>query len=415
MKKTCFGNNKVIKNIFSLLSLRGMEYIVAFVTLPYLLRVLGPEKYGAINFAQVVINYGVLVVDYGFNLTAPRDIAKATENNIAHHFMSIIISKLLLFIICLSAGVLLLVVFNNDLDYKLLACTIPIMLGNVIFPVWYFQGIQDMRFITIFNLMARIISVIGIFVFVNTKEDYYLAALLQSVVPLLAGSIALPMLWIDRPYLFCKVSIEQVKNKLLDGWDIFISTLFINLYTNSNILILGIMTNDTVVGYYAAANKLIEAVKGLMTPVSNAIFPHVTVLFGESKEAAQRFLCRILHLMGMVTFVISLCVCIFAEQIVAIVMGNSYGESIILLRVISFLPFIICLSNIFGIQTMVAFGMQGTFSRILMASAALNLILIVPMIYMFSSMGIAITVVIVETFVAVTMYVVLLNNHIVLK
>ena len=272
-----------------------------------------------------------------------------------------------------------------------------------------------MRFITIFNLVARIISVAGVFIFVNSEQDYCLAALLQSVVPMLAGGIALPMLWVTHPELFCKVSVKQVKEKILDGWQIFISTLFINLYTNSNIFVLGLMTNDTVVGYYSAASKLIEAVKGMMAPISNAIFPHVTVLFSESKEKAIRFLCKVLHIMGGITFIISISVCVFAKEIVAIIMGDAYSDSIVLLRVISFLPFIICLSNIFGVQTMVAVGMQNIFSRILMFSAFINVILIIPMIQMWSSLGLAITVTIVETFVTVTMYVVLLKNNIVLK
>ena len=78
-----------------------------------------------------------------------------------------------------------------------------------------------------------------------------------------------------------------------------------------------------------------------------------------------------------------------------------------LLRIISFLPFIIGLSNIFGIQTMVAFGMQRLFSRILMASAAVNFLLVFPLVWAWQEIGMAITVVCVETFVTVTMYIAL--------
>ena len=78
--------NKLAGNIISLFTLKGAEYIISFITLPYLLRVLGPEKYGAIAFVQVIINYGVLLVDYGFNLTAPRDIARVEASDRPRHF-----------------------------------------------------------------------------------------------------------------------------------------------------------------------------------------------------------------------------------------------------------------------------------------------------------------------------------------
>lgn len=407
--------SKLAGNIISLFTLKGAEYIISFLTLPYLLRVLGPEKYGAITFAQVIMNYGILLVDYGFNLTAPRDIAKSDKGEVSRHFAAIMGAKAMLFLPILLSGGVLLAVFQDRLDTWLIFCVLPALLGNILFPIWYFQGIQQMKFITVFNLLARTVSVILIFSLVQTAEDYRLAALLQAVTPLLAGLLSLIVLWQRSRELFRLPAWQDIVSKFKDGWDIFISTLFINLYTNSNIFILGILTNDTVVGYYSAASKLIEAVKGLLAPISNAIFPHVSVLFKESKTKAIAFLCKVLHVIGGSSLAISLLVFVFAEPIVALIMGSSYQESVRILRVISFLPCIIGLSNIFGIQTMVAFGMQRIFSRILMISAAVNFVLVFPLVLLWQGVGLAITVVIVECFVTGTMYITLRKNNIILK
>lgn len=403
-------NNKLAGNIISLFTLKGAEYIISFITFPYLLRVLGPEKYGAIAFVQVIINYGVLLVDYGFNLTAPRDIARVEASDRPRHFSAIMGAKIAILTIILLIGMLIFSTIQTTIDMYLLVCMLPMLIGNVIFPIWYFQGIQQMKF----NIMARIVSVSGIFILVQSREDYLWAAFLQSFTPLLAGIIAMFVLLKQNPSLFCLPSLVDIKEKLYDGWDIFISTLFINLYTNSNIFILGLMTNDIVVGYYAAASKLVDAVKGLFSPISNAIFPHVSVLFKESKEKAVNFLCSVLRIIGGLSFTISLLVFVFAEQIAGIVMGQGYEESIFILQIISFLPFIIGLSNIFGIQTMVAMGMKRVFSRILMLSALLNFILVFPFVYMWQGIGLAMTVVIVECFVTITMYIALRKNNIVL-
>lgn len=391
----------------SLFTLKGAEYIISFITLPYLLRVLGPDKFGAIAFAQTIMNYGNLFVDYGFNLTAPRDIAKCDKTDIPQNFAAFYGAKIVLLMPILFIGAILILLFKDYLDLRLMLCVLPALLGNVLFPVWYFQGIQEMRFITIFNLIARTASVIAIFAFVNQQADYCLAAFLQSITPVLAGIISLLVLYRKTPANFLIPSWSDIKMKLKDGWDIFISTVFISLYTNSNVFILGIMTNDTIVGYYAAANKLIMAVNGLMGPISSAIFPHVSALFKESQEQAILFLRKTVRYIGGLSFMASLGTFILAEPIVHIIMGSAYEESILILRILSFFPFVVALSNIFGVQTMVTFGMQNIFSRILMFSALLNFALIFPLIHFWQGIGLSITVMIVEGFVTIVMYVTL--------
>lgn len=391
----------------SLFTLKGAEYIISFITLPYLLRVLGPEKFGAIAFAQTIINYGNLFVDYGFNLTAPRDIAKCEKSDIPKNFAAFYGAKIVLLVPILVIGASLIFLFRDSLDLVLMLCVLPALIGNVIFPIWYFQGIQEMRFITIFNLIARTASVVAIFVFVQEQSDYCMAAFLQSITPVIAGVISLWVLYRKTPEIFSIPSWQDIKNKFKEGWDIFISTVFISLYTNSNVFILGIMTNDTIVGYYSAANKLIMAVNGLMGPISSAIFPHISALFKESKEKAIAFLRKTVRYIGGLSLAASLGTFILAEPIVHIIMGGSYEESILILRILSFFPFVVAMSNIFGVQTMVTFGMQNIFSRILMLSALLNFILIFPLIYLWQGIGLSITVMIVESFVTITMYVIL--------
>ena len=391
----------------SLFTLKGAEYIISFITLPYLLRVLGPEKFGAIAFAQTIINYGNLFVDYGFNLTAPRDIAKCEKSDIPKNFAAFYGAKIVLLVPILVIGASLIFLFRNSLDLVLMLCVLPALIGNVVFPIWYFQGIQEMRFITIFNLIARTASVVAIFVFVREQSDYCMAAFLQSITPVIAGVISLWVLYRKTPEIFSIPSWQDIKNKFKEGWDIFISTVFISLYTNSNVFILGIMTNDTIVGYYSAANKLIMAVNGLMGPISSAIFPHISALFKESKEKAIAFLRKTVRYIGGLSLAASLGTFILAEPIVHIIMGSSYEESILILRILSFFPFVVAMSNIFGVQTMVTFGMQNIFSRILMLSALLNFVLIFPLIYLWQGIGLSITVMIVESFVTITMYVIL--------
>lgn len=126
------------------------------------------------------------------------------------------------------------------------------------------------------------------------------------------------------------------------------------------------------------------------------------------------FLRKVVVVFGGGTFALSLFIILFADWIVRILLGNVYEQSILLLRIMAFLPFLIALSNVFGIQTMLTFGMQRDFSRIIMIAAVFNTCLVLPMIYFFEGLGVCISITLTECFVTVAMWYILRKNHIIL-
>ena len=135
--------NKLVENITSLITLKGMEYILNFILFPYLVRILGVERFGAIVFMQGIVQYGIILVDYGFNLTGPRDIARAIEKkDIANIFSNIMMSKLLIFlcVTCLSfLGIELMHLMGCAFDSYLYWSVYLLVLGNLIFPICFFK------------------------------------------------------------------------------------------------------------------------------------------------------------------------------------------------------------------------------------------------------------------------------------
>ena len=96
---------RLLKNILSMVSLRGAEFLIGLVLLPYLVRVLGVDRFGALVFVQGVVRYGTVLVEYGFNLTGPRNVAQASSREeTARVFSSIITCKLLIFFIYNVSG-----------------------------------------------------------------------------------------------------------------------------------------------------------------------------------------------------------------------------------------------------------------------------------------------------------------------
>ncbi len=397
--------NKLVENITSLISLKGAEYILNFILFPYLVRVLGVERFGAIAFMQGIVQYGIILVDYGFNLTGPRDIARAkTKDEIGNIFSDIMASKGIIFF-CITIISFVFIEILNSLDYSfdsnLYWAVYLLVVGNLVFPVWFFQGIQQMRYITIFNILARSITVVLVFTFVDSPEDYIFAAIFQSATLLLAGCFSMGVLTRKFSYVFVRPTVSGVKKTFIDGWHIFLSTIAINIYTTTNTVILGVLTNNTVVGYFSVANKLIDCVKGVMFTLNQAVYPYISNKMKTGKDEALLFVKKYFVFYSGLTLVGGIILFFAAPFIVRLLFGAGYDESTWILRLMSALPFVISVSNVFGIQVMLNFGYQKMFSSIVLSAALLDFCLVIPLTQYLQGYGVAITMIIVESLVAV--------------
>lgn len=394
----------LLENIAALFSIRMFEYALSLVTIPYLVRVLGPGHFGALALAQGIVQYGVLLTDYGFNLTGPKNIAVSDCNAARTRVFSAIMGgKGLLCCLVTVAFFTLWLFADMRGEAKLYASVYLLVVGNVLFPVWFFQGVQKMRYITLANLAARLFTTAGIFVFVETQEDYVVAALLQSLAPVVAGLVAWTILYREYRYLFVCPKWAAVTAALKEGWRIFLSTVAINAYTASNVVILGLLTDTVAVGYFSAAQKIVGCVTGLLAPVSQAVYPHVSRLAAESREETLRFLRKYIALLGGGNFLIGLLLCGGAPWIVKWLLGSDYGPSVAILRLLAWLPFVIAFSNTFGIQIMLPFNMQKCLSQVVMQASLVNLCLVVPLAYIWHGKGVALAMLFTETFVSAAM------------
>ena len=407
--------SRLLENILSLVTIRGLEYFISFVTLPYLVRVLGPNFFGDIVFAQAIIAYVGLITAYGFNMTAPRDIAQLNSlEERGRLFGAVFGAKLCLLIICsiFFIGIGLFITQWKVLDWPLYTIAYISIIGEVFFPVWFFQGVQRMRYITYANIAARTITTLGIFWLVRSPHDYLLAVFFQSIVPFLASIVAWIILYREYSEVFCMPEPIAVCHVLSKGWDIFIASLAINIYTSSTVVILGLVSNNMIVGYFSAASKMINAVTQLLSPISQAIYPYVSNLAARSKHDVINFIRKLIILLGGAMGAISLLLFIFSEHIVILVLGDKFFPAIIYIKIMAFLPFIIALSNLFGMQTMMVFGMQKIFRTILLGAACLHLFGIIPLCLMFNGSGAAVMTLLTELFVTVAMGIVLKRRHI---
>ncbi len=390
---------KLFENFLSLSFLQAANYLFPLITLPYLVRVLGPEKYGLISFAQAFIGYFQILTDYGFNLSATREISIHRENRekVSEIFSSVMLIKSFLLLVSFLIMSIIIFFFGKfRQDWLIYYLTFGVVLGQTLFPVWFFQGMERMKYITFLNIIAKLIFTISIFVFIRRESDYLYVPLLNSLGFIVAGILALRIVFRDFWIKFKLPGLDSIKHHLKEGWYIFISMVAISAYTVSNTFILGLFTNNTIVGYYSAAERIIKAILGLLAPISQTIYPHISKLVNESKEASIRFIRKMILLIGCLSFVLSLLIFIFADFIVKIILGSQYTESIVILRILAFLPFIVGLSNLFAVQGIMAYGNYSIIPRLTFAGAFTNITLVLLLVNSLEAIGVALSVVIAE-------------------
>lgn len=410
---------QLIENIFSMLTLRGMEYILSFLLVPYLLRTLGPTKYGSIAFMQGVIAYFTLVVNYGFNITAPKDIALAKEEALPRIFSSYFWATFFLCFFCsivFGLGYLIFhIFFQVVLDFPLFFACYMTVIGCVVFPIWFFQGVQKMRYITILNLFGRFITMGLLFYVIRSPKDYVIAAFLQSCTTVFAGTLSWHIIYKCWPGILRRPVKRDIFAVYRKGWPIFLSSLAVNLYTSSDVVFLGILTNSTIVGYYSGAEKLINCIRRGIGAVSDAIYPYITQKFKDSKEKAYQFLRKQLMIYIIGGILSGLFIIFISPLTIPWLLGEKYIPSIGPLQIMAFMPLMVAVSTVFGYETMIPLGLQKIYSRILIAASGVNLTLIVPAILLKETTGIAVCVLITETFITIVMGIYLWNKRILLR
>ncbi len=395
---------RLAENFVSLSFLQVANYVLPLITFPYLVRVLGPEKFGLISFASAFIGYFVIFSDYGFNYSATREISvnREDEEKISEIFSAVMAVKIILGIVSLI--ILLLILFfipKFRSDWIVYLFAFGAVVGSILFPVWFFQGMEKMKDVTFLNILGKVIFTACIFVFIKKESDYLYVPLIGFVGSLATGCASLWVVFRSFGLKLKPPAVESIKHQLKEGWHIFVSSMAITLYTTSNVFILGLFTNNTTVGYYSAAEKIIKAMQGLFGPISGTVYPYMSKLASESKEKALTFIRKLVVIVGIGSFTVSLLIFIFAPSIAYLVLGRQYEESIIVLRILAFLPFIVGLSNIFAVQGLYVFKLQRIVSKFVITLATFHLFLSTILVYFYSLVGITVAVILTETFITI--------------
>jgi len=276
-------------------------------------------------------------------------------------------------------------------DWQLFYLTFGVVIGQSMFPVWYFQGIEKMHITALVNIVPKIIFTISIFIFVTSAEDYLYVPLINSLGFLLAGVVSLWLAIGRFKVSFVLPSFEQIGYQLKEGWHIFLGSISSNFSMLNITFFLGILTNPTMVGYYAAVEKIIRPLASLNRPVINAIFPHLSNATKLDPAKAYAFSKKLSLLVSGIMFIIGVVLFIFSDVIVEFVFGKQFYASSMILKIMAFIPMLHSLIHIYAVPNMIIFDFKKAYSKIVFFGFVLSLVSSYIFIKLFTSEGAAFT------------------------
>ena len=395
-------------NVASLFSVNVANMLLPLLTVPYVVRIIGPERLGLLNFSQAYIAYFTLLINYGFEMAAVRTIAANRTNKalVNQTFSEVITGKTLLWILSTVAFIGI-TWFEPGFRAHWLLHTVTYVscIGVVLFPIWLYQAMEDLGRVALFNLGVKLLFTVAVLLLIRRPDDYFYQNLALSVGQVVVSIVAFRMALRRFDLTFHLPTPAQLIHRFREDSTLFFSSVMITLYAGSTVFLLGLLSNAYSVGIFSAGTRLESITRSFVSlGLNQAFFPIVASAFGRGREEGLRVVRTtffpLVTLMGMV----SVGLWLIAPVFITLFYGDQFREAISVLRIVALLPIIIATSNLLGLHTMLNLRMDKAFFAITVLGSVTGLALNTLLIQQSGYVGAAYAWVSAELCITLSMY-----------
>ena len=406
MSQPSIKKNFAYKSVLTL-----STYLINFITFPYVARVLGVERIGLVNFVDNTVNYFLLFATMGVGLLGVREIAAVKDDKERRDqvYSNVLALNLLFTLVSLGIYLLCVVTIPKLCQYdELFYIGTAKILFTVFLVEWFFTGVENFRYITLRSILIKVLYIISVFLFVRDTSDYRLYFILT------VGVVVLNAL-INQLYILEFVRVRwnniQLFKYLKQNVTLGIYTLMTSMYLTFNVMYLGLVSNNTEVGYYTTAFKLYSVVLGFFTAFTNVMLPRMSSLLANGeKDRFQELVNRSFFMMATCCIPLILCSMILAPQIIYILSGPGYEGAILPMRIIMPAAFAVGMAQVLAIQVLMPMKKDKVLLVASIIGAVVSLLINLLVIPSLASAGSAIVLVCSEAVVTGT-YVVYVLSH----
>ncbi|WP_353777531.1 oligosaccharide flippase family protein [Winogradskyella sp. 3972H.M.0a.05] len=335
----------LIENFISFSLFKVIDAVIPLIVIPYLIVVVGKDNYGIYAFAYALVFYLLNIVQYGFSLSAVRLIALNRDNKkeLDKIYSSVFTTQLYLAIVVLSIlfGLTALIdKFNaNAQVYYYFSF---IIIGELLFPIWFFLGMERMRFITVVNLVSKSSFAVLTFLLIKEASDFVYISLYQSVGFLFAGLTAQIFIFYNFKIKLKLAAISEVKTMLKDGLSSFLTLVTPTIYSNTSIFLVGVFGIPSYVTFMEIGSKVSGAFGVLVKTLTHVLYPFINRNQAAMKKFSYVFLS--------VGFSLSLLMYFASEYLITLWLGQSAPEVVKVVKYLSPSPFLVSVISAFGVN-----------------------------------------------------------------
>lgn len=398
-------------NFLMNLILTGSAILFPLLTFPYVSRILGPEGIGKVAFGTSFISYFVMLSCFGVGSYGVRAIAQVREDieKLSKTTQEILFINLIM----MSFSYLLFFggIFISDTleKEKILFSVISFQILFTILAIeWFYAGIEQFQYVTIRTLLFRLMALVSTFVFINTKDDYIVFALIGMIATV--GASILNLINIRKYISFKYYSNYELKKHLKPMFLLFLTGFAIAIYTNINTTMLGFLRTDMDVGYYNTAVRIKAISLSVVTSLGVVLLPRLSYYIQHNMQAEfHTVLKKSVNFVMLVALPAVIFCVLFAKEMILVLAGHAYMEAILPLQIIIFTVLLAGLTNVLGNQILLSLKKEGKLLISVVLAAIVSVVLNIMLIPKFGATGAAISTTIAELLVLIIQCVFLKN------
>jgi PST family polysaccharide transporter len=390
-------SNKLIKNFSYLSVIELANYVLPFVTIPYIVHTVGVEKFGIITFAYAIMAYFQLLVMFGFRLTGTKYISlhRHDQEKISSFYWNVITIQLILFLISILLFLPLFLMDSIHNEWQVFILSFGLVIGSILFPIWFFQGMEDMKYVAILNVISKSIYSLSIFLLIKIQSDYIFIPVLNVFSVIFIGIMSNIVIKSKYNIKFIFPSFAKIELIVKDNWHIFLSTITTNLYTTTNTVLLGFLTNYSVVGIYSIASTIHNGIVKIIKIYTVTIYPHLAQ-YGDNiplleTQAKKYLLLYIKILIGTAFLTFA-----FSDIMIHTMFGNAAQESSTILKLLAISILVEPLGGFFTSYLAIK-NQYKTITKITFTTMLSNYLFALPLMIAFHGVGLAVSRILTES------------------
>ncbi len=379
---------------------KALNVIFPLITSMYVSRILGPEGTGRVAYAQNILSYFLIFASVGIPTYGIKEIARNSSDRIktSKSFSELFIINSFTTTFCIIVYIILVLLNPTFYSDRLVFFAVGISLFLNYFNIdWFYAGNEEYVYITVRSTIVKVIAIIGLFVFVRTRDDVVKYALVSSVG--LSANYLLNIFYVRKRVTFSLRALE-FKRHLRPVVILLLTMLATDLYNQIDITMMGSTCTKAEIGYYSYAIKLIRIVTSIATAVSATMLPRLSQFFSnKEKDRFETFTNRVLSAVILLVVPCTIGVVMCSNNIILVLFGAEFQESIPLVRIFSPIILIISISYLCGSIVLTAINKEKYLLYATLVGACINIALNAILIPAYHGKGAAVASVIAECLV----------------